>query len=91
MTRGNQRQQLFWEEKDYRVYLATLRRYKKRCGFLLYGFCLMPNHIHLVGEPKEVKDLARFMQGLRRSYTAYFNKKYKKVGICGKAGSRVEL
>jgi len=80
ITRGNQRQQVFLEERDYKAYLLSLRRYKKRYGFLLYGFCLMPNHIHLVGEPKELKGLAKFMQGLTRSYTAYFNRKYKKVG-----------
>jgi len=80
ITRGNQRQQVFCDEKDYTTYLLTLRRYKKRYGFLLYGFCLMPNHIHMVGEPREVKNLAKFMQGLLRSYTAYFNKRYKKVG-----------
>jgi putative transposase len=40
----------------------------------------MPNHIHLIGEAKELKNLAKFMQGLLRSYTAYFNRCYKKVG-----------
>ena len=80
ITRGNQKQQLFFDDEDYGKYLSTLRRYKKRCDFLLYGYCLMPNHIHLLGEPKEPKDLSRFMQGVCRSYTASFNKRYKKVG-----------
>jgi putative transposase len=40
----------------------------------------MPNHIHLIGEPRETGNLAKFMQSLNRSYTAYFNKRYKKVG-----------
>lgn len=80
ITRGNQRQQVFLGEKDYQAYLLALRRYKKRYGFLLYGFCLMPNHIHLLGETREPGNLAKFMQGLNRSYTAYFNKRYKKVG-----------
>lgn len=79
-TRGNQRQQIFWDVQDYKAYLSKLRRYKRRHRFLLYGFCLMPNHIHMIGEPKESKNLAKFMQGLTRSYTAYFNKRYKKVG-----------
>ena len=80
ITRGNQRQQIFYDEKDFRVCLLTMKRYKKRYGFLLYGFCLMPNHIHLVGEPKEPQNMSKFMQGFLRSYTAYFNKRYKKVG-----------
>ena len=40
----------------------------------------MPNHVHLIGQPKELKNLAKFMQGLTRSYTAHFNQRYKKVG-----------
>ena len=40
----------------------------------------MPNHVHMIGQPKELKNLAKFMQGLTRSYTAHFNKRYKKVG-----------
>ncbi len=80
IVRGNQRQAVFLDDKDYAVYLAKLRRYKKRYGFLLYGFCLMPNHVHLIGQPKELENLAKFMQGVSRSYTAHFNKRYKKIG-----------
>lgn len=79
-TRGNQRQLVFLDDKDYKVYLNHLCRYKKECGFLIYGFCLMPNHIHLVGEPTIQTNLSKFMQKLSRSYTAYFNKRYGKVG-----------
>lgn len=80
ITRGNQRQTVFLNEDDFEAYIARIRLYKKRRGFLLYGYCLMPNHIHIVGEPQKPKYLAKFMQGLSRSYTAYFNKKYQKVG-----------
>ena len=80
ITRGNQRQEIFLDKEDYAVFLSKLKRYKKRYGFLLYGFCLMPNHVHMVGQPRELAHLAKFMQGLCRSYTAHFNKRYKKVG-----------
>jgi putative transposase len=80
ITRGNQRQRVFLDEQDYTVYLLRLKKYKKKYAFRLYGFCLMPNHLHLVGEPSDPKDLSKFMHGLLRSYTAYFNKKYRKVG-----------
>lgn len=80
ITRGNQRQQIFWEKVDYNVYFSKLKKHKRRYGFLFYGFCFMPNHIHIIGEPKESKNLAKFMQGLNRAYTAYFNKRYQKAG-----------
>lgn len=80
ITKGNQNQRIFLDGQDYEVYLLRLKRYRLRYGFLIYAFCLMPNHVHLIGEPKEMTDLAKFMHGLNRSYTAYFNKKYNKVG-----------
>ncbi|MCX5709061.1 MAG: transposase [Candidatus Omnitrophica bacterium] len=80
IIRGNQQQAIFLLERDYQKFISSLRKYKKKYRFLLYGFCLMPNHVHLVGEPIEAKNLAKFMQCLNRSYTAYFNKHYTKVG-----------
>ncbi|MFC1699883.1 transposase [Candidatus Omnitrophota bacterium] len=80
ITRANHRQRIFYDQKDYIEYLERLRKYKKKYKFLLYGYCLMPNHIHLLGEIRITKDLSRFMSCLQRSYTAYFNKRYTKVG-----------
>jgi putative transposase len=80
ITRGNQKQQIFLDDTDLKLCVSNLRRYKKKHDFLLYGFCLMPNHIHIIGEPKKPKNLSKFMHGFLRSYTAYFNKRYKKVG-----------
>ena len=40
----------------------------------------MPNHVHLLLEPKDPYKLAETMQVITQSYTAWFNLKYKKVG-----------
>ena len=79
-ARGNQKQKTFKENKDYEEYLERLQKYKNRHKFKLYGFCLMPNHIHILGEVEKGKNLSKFMHDLTRSYTDYFNKKYGKVG-----------
>ena len=79
-TRGNHKQSVFNKDEDYEIYRLRLRKYKVRYGFLLYGYCLMPNHPHMIGEIENSKDLSCFMHDLNRSYTAFFNKKYKKVG-----------
>jgi putative transposase len=80
ITRGNQKQLVFIDNYDKDEFNRRLSKYKKKHGYLLYGYCLMPNHIHLVGEPKQTIKLSKFMHGLLRSYTVYFNKRYKKVG-----------
>ncbi|MCM8789923.1 MAG: transposase [Candidatus Omnitrophica bacterium] len=80
MTRGNQKQCVFSDYADYNEYLSLLTKYKKRFKFKLYGFCLMPNHVHLVIEVKNPSNLNKIMRGLNLSYTLFFNAKYKKVG-----------
>jgi len=80
MLRGNQKQVVFCDEADYFAFLKRLKKYKRLHSFLLYGFCLMPNHVHMIGEPREPKRMAAFMQSLNISYVAYFNKRHKKVG-----------
>ncbi len=80
MTRGNQKQDIFKQKGDYDRYLKTLKKYKYKYRFLLYGYCLMPNHVHLIMEPRRQNDLSKIMQGLNLSYTIWFNKNYAKVG-----------
>jgi putative transposase len=80
INRGNQKQTLFIETSDFEKYLLLLRQYKKKFNFRLFGYCLMPNHIHLILEPRHPEELSRFMQGLTQTYTIWFNKK------CGKPG-----
>ena len=63
ITRGNQRQAVFLDEKDYHAYLARMKLYKKRHPLSIYGYCLMPNHIHIVGEPRELKHLSKLCKG----------------------------
>jgi len=80
ITRGNQKQLVFKDRKDYDKYLSLLLKYKKLYQFKLYCFCLMPNHVHLIIEVKEPTMLCKIMKCLNLSYTLYFNFKYEKVG-----------
>lgn len=79
-SRGNQKQRIFKEDTDFKNYLFRLKKYKMKHGFLLYSYCIMPNHVHIVGEIKKSSNLPYFMHDLTRSYTEFFNKKYTKVG-----------
>jgi len=79
IARGNQKQTIFFDDSDFRTYLAYLSEYKDKYSFHLYAFALMENHCHLLLEVKEVP-LSRIMQVLQFRYTRYFNKRYRKVG-----------
>ena len=80
INRGNQKQEIFLGDPDFEKYLQLLKHFKKKYTFKIFGYCLMPNHIHIILEPKKPDNLASFMQGLTQTYTAWFNNKYKKAG-----------
>jgi len=79
IARGNQQQLTFLTDLDYQAYLIRLATYRQRYGVVLYAYCLMPNHVHLLLQTSE-PPLAKFMQGLQQSYTQRFNRVYGKVG-----------
>jgi REP element-mobilizing transposase RayT len=81
IARGNQRQAIFRDQTDFSRYEALLQRYHQRHGFRLYAYVLMPTHVHLLVETGRLP-LAKSMQGLQQSYTAYFNSRYRLVGHC---------
>jgi putative transposase len=53
LTRGNNRQDIFEDEEDFRKYLNNILRYKEKYHFNLYHYVIMTNHVHLVIEPSE--------------------------------------
>jgi putative transposase len=79
IVRGNQKQDIFLDDTDRRRYLERVKTYKNTCGFILYAYILMRNHVHLLVEtPKD--PISRIMQRINFTYTQYFNRKYGKVG-----------
>lgn len=46
--RGNYRERVFLSPGDPEAYLSLLHAYTKRFGLLLFAYCLMPNHVHLI-------------------------------------------
>ncbi|MGQ9778101.1 MAG: transposase, partial [Thermodesulfobacteriota bacterium] len=81
LTRGNNRQDIFKDVKDYKKYVEILQRYKEKYKFKLYHYVLMRNHIHLVIETAEKGgSLAEVMKGINLSYAQYYKRRYKHIG-----------
>jgi len=45
MLRGINRQQVFEDSEDCDKFLEILAEYKEICGYSVYAYCLMGNHI----------------------------------------------
>ncbi len=78
-ARGNEKRDIFREEKDYQKFLQIVKNNLRRFEVKLYSFALMKNHYHLLLETKKA-NLKNFMHNLNTSYTVYFNRKYERVG-----------
>jgi REP element-mobilizing transposase RayT len=79
VARGNNRRPIFLDDVDREVYLAWLARCRTRYGFLLYAYCLMDNHVHLVIERGAIP-LSRIMLALHSFYGQRFNRRHDRVG-----------
>ncbi len=73
LLRGNNRQPVFFAEDDYPLYLDCLRMAAREHDFAIHGFALLPNHIHLIGTPKQADSLSKTMQAVGRRYTRHVN------------------
>jgi putative transposase len=79
INRGNNRQNVFRTESDYRAFLKALTDLKERRPFDLYGYCLMSNHFHLLIRPRE-STISRIVQSLLVSHTQRYHKHHRSGG-----------
>ena len=70
---------LFKNDGDKNKYMALVKKYQKKFGFRVYGFCLMGNHGHLIIDANGA-DISKVMKGINQSYAQYYNFKYKRHG-----------
>src|SRR5208283_4334556 len=81
LTRGNNKKNIFKDERDYERYIEILLKYKEKYGYKLYHYVLMTNHVHLVVETvTNGGSLAEIMKGVNLSYAQYYKGKYRHIG-----------
>lgn len=80
IQRGNNKQTIFFDNQDKKVYLDLLKKYSQECGCKIGAYCLMCNHVHILAVPCHKDSLAKCMQKISLRFTQYINKKYKRTG-----------
>lgn len=76
INRGNGKQEVFHKDKDYEAFIKLLQEAKKRFPVKLYGYCLMPNHFHLIVRPELGRNLSRLMQWVMTSHVRRYHRHY---------------
>jgi REP element-mobilizing transposase RayT len=79
MNRGDRREEIFRDEQDRRIFLATLTEACGKTQWQIHAYCLMRNHFHLVLETPEA-NLVVGMKWLLGVYTKRFNIRHKECG-----------
>ncbi len=79
-ARGNRRQKIFFEDGDYALYRDLLAERCRQAGVVVWGYCLMPNHVHLILVPATADALARALGETHRRYTGFINARLRVTG-----------
>jgi REP element-mobilizing transposase RayT len=79
ILRGNDRQDIFFEDEDRLVFYRLLEEGIGRFGYRVHAFCLMGNHVHLALQMGS-QPLSKGMQNLSLRYTRHINRSRGRVG-----------
>ena len=79
MLRGINRQIIFEDDEDRVKFIDILKHYKQKCGFNIFAYCLMDNHVHLIIKVNN-DSLKSIMKRIGVSYVYWYNWKYKRSG-----------
>jgi len=72
--RGNRRDDVFFIDEDYQIYLEWLHHYCRKHQLEILAYCLMTNHIHLVTVPSDVNSMQRVLKPLHMRYAQRINR-----------------
>ena len=78
--RGNNQQDVFFLDADKTEYLRLLKKYSLEYAFEVLGYCLMSNHVHIIGTPRTQESLAKAVGRTNLVYTQYINRLHHRTG-----------
>ena len=77
LNRGNGRMGIFRKPGDYQAFVELLAMGKERAGIEVFGFCLMPNHWHLVVRPERDGDMAAYLSWVSNTHVKRYRSHYR--------------
>jgi putative transposase len=80
LNRGNRRDAVFHKPADYDAFVAAMADARLRVPVDVLGYCLMPNHFHIVVRPHHDGDLGRWVQWLLTAHARRYHRHYGTTG-----------
>ena len=78
--RGNGGAQTFFSDADYQYYLDLLAEECAWWSVAIWGWCLMPNHVHLLLTPADEDGVRRALARVHRAYAGHIHRREKRRG-----------
>jgi REP element-mobilizing transposase RayT len=78
-SRGHERGRIFADDEDRIGYLGHLQRTVEEKQWIVHGYCLMTNHVHLLVETPKA-NVALGMQAQNGRYSAAYNRRHGRKG-----------
>ena len=79
VLRGINKQRIFEDNQDYRKFLEIIKINKDKSGTIVYAYCLMNNHIHLLIK-EGTESLGNTFRRIGASFVYWYNWKYNRCG-----------
>lgn len=80
LNRGNGGQRLFDASGCYDAFSRLLEESRRECDVLLFAYCLMPNHWHLLARPLTDVALSRFLHRLTLLHAQRWHRRRGTIG-----------
>jgi len=79
MLMGIDKREIFIDDEDREIFCKYLARAKEKSNFLINGYCLMNNHVHLLME-EGYEDIGTSIKRITVGYVQWHNQKYDRAG-----------
>ena len=81
INRANGRTTIFNTEKEYRHFVSLVKEARDLTDMRILGYCIMPNHWHLILYPQTDTQLSEFMSWLTSTHVRQYRTKTKTIGF----------
>ena len=69
-----------FEDRDYQLYRDLFRRSCEAARLRIWAYCLMPNHVHLIGVPECTTSMAQAVGRANADYARHYNLQQRTCG-----------
>ena len=66
---------VLWHDSGKMIIVDAIKYYQQHRGLVLYAYCIMPNHVHLIAQSNENKTLSEILRDLKKITSRIISKK----------------